>query len=96
MCLGSNTEWTQSQLLHSLPRKPKRTRVHIRRRLSRRRARRDEKVDAVMELKNLKLYMENITIMEENERLRRQASLLQQENRSLMSEFQRRFSNNYK
>ncbi|CAA0838852.1 protein binding [Striga hermonthica] len=93
MCLGSNTEWTQSQLLHSIPRKPKRARVRVLR-LSSRRARREEKVDTDMELKNLKLYMENISIIEENERLRRQATLLRQENLALMSEYQRRFSKN--
>lgn len=43
-----------------------------------------------MKEKNLKLYMENITIFHENEKLRIRASLLHQENLSLMSEFQKK------
>lgn len=43
-----------------------------------------------MEMKNLKLYMENISILEENDKLRKKASLLHQENLALISEFQRR------
>ncbi|KAI3453538.1 hypothetical protein Pfo_010201 [Paulownia fortunei] len=90
MCVGSN-EWIQLHKLHFFPRKPKRTRVRVLR-LSSRRKRREEKVGKDMELKNLKLYMENISILEENEKLRKQASLLHQENLALMSEFQKRFS----
>ncbi|KAF9689430.1 hypothetical protein SADUNF_Sadunf01G0091400 [Salix dunnii] len=44
-----------------------------------------------MELKNLKLYLENQSIFEENERLRKKASLLYQENLALMSEFEMKF-----
>lgn len=51
-----------------------------------------EKIGKVMELKNLKLYMENISIIEENEKLRKKASVLHQENLALMSELQNRFS----
>ena len=39
-----------------------------------------------MEMENLKLYMENQTIIEENERLRKKALLLHQENRALLSQ----------
>ena len=44
-----------------------------------------------MELKNLKLYLENQSILEENEKLRKKASLLYQENLALMSEFEMKF-----
>nr|GFA54399.1 hypothetical protein [Tanacetum cinerariifolium] len=38
-----------------------------------------------MELKNWKLYMQNMCIMKENERLRNKATLLHQENLALLS-----------
>lgn len=44
-----------------------------------------------MELKNLKLYLENQSIVEENEKLRKKANLLHQENLALMSEFEKKF-----
>ena len=59
---------------------------------SRRKRECEEKVGKDMELKNLELYKENITIMEENEKLRKKASLLHQENLALMTEFQKKFS----
>ncbi|XP_029124458.1 LOW QUALITY PROTEIN: uncharacterized protein [Elaeis guineensis] len=62
------------------------------RRLRRRRESRKEedqeerrKMEAKMELVNLKLYLENRCIMEENERLRKKALLLRQENQALLS-----------
>ncbi|KAG1359167.1 putative protein LITTLE ZIPPER 1 [Cocos nucifera] len=42
-------------------------------------------MEATMELVNLKLYLENRCIMEENERLRKKALLLRQENQALLS-----------
>lgn len=45
-----------------------------------------------MELKNLKLYMENMSILEENEKLRKKANLLHQENIALFSEFEKKIS----
>ncbi|KAK9020878.1 hypothetical protein V6N11_010890 [Hibiscus sabdariffa] len=48
-------------------------------------------VEKDMELMNLKLYLENQSIMEENEKLRKKASLLHQENLVLMSEYQKKF-----
>ncbi|KAA8520534.1 hypothetical protein F0562_014790 [Nyssa sinensis] len=42
-----------------------------------------------MEIKNLKLYMENQSILEENEKLRKKALLLHQENRALRSQLQK-------
>ncbi|KAK4422751.1 protein LITTLE ZIPPER 2 [Sesamum alatum] len=87
MCIGCN-ERTQAHKLHFFPRKPKRTRVRVHSLLGRKR--RDMGTD--MEMKNLKLYMENISILEENEKLRKKACLLHQENLALMSEFRKRFS----
>ncbi|XP_022759514.1 protein LITTLE ZIPPER 2-like isoform X1 [Durio zibethinus] len=46
-----------------------------------------------MQMRNLKLYMENQSIIEENERLRKKALLLQQENRTLLAQLQKKFSN---
>ncbi|XP_057976996.1 protein LITTLE ZIPPER 1-like [Malania oleifera] len=50
----------------------------------------EDKGEKDIELKNLKLYLENRTIIEENEKLRRKASLLHQENLALMSELQKK------
>ncbi|CAO2820029.1 unnamed protein product [Amaranthus hypochondriacus] len=44
-----------------------------------------------MELKNLKLYLENKSILEENEKLRQKAILLKQENLALVSQFQKKY-----
>ncbi|KAB2626723.1 hypothetical protein D8674_020341 [Pyrus ussuriensis x Pyrus communis] len=43
-----------------------------------------------MEMKNLKLYMENQSIIEENNKLRRKALLLVQENQALFSQLQQK------
>ncbi|PON35225.1 Protein LITTLE ZIPPER [Parasponia andersonii] len=48
-------------------------------------------VKTEMEIKNLKLYMENQTIMEENLKLRKKALLLHQENQALLSQLQNKF-----
>ncbi|KAL0547891.1 hypothetical protein IC582_012323 [Cucumis melo] len=45
-------------------------------------------VKVEMEIKNLKLYMENQSIIEENERLRKKAFLLHKENQVLLSQLQ--------
>ncbi|KAJ9173489.1 hypothetical protein P3X46_016612 [Hevea brasiliensis] len=58
--------------------------------LSRRRCK-EEDEGKDMELKNLKLYLENQSIVEENEKLRKKANLLHQENLALMSEFRKKF-----
>ncbi|KAL2516944.1 protein binding [Abeliophyllum distichum] len=90
MCICP-TEWILSHNLQfSLQKRPKRSRVRIHNLARRKQCK--EKIDTDMELKNLKLYMENISIIEENEKLRKQATLLHQENLALMSEFQTRFS----
>ncbi|KAF4386567.1 hypothetical protein CsatB_011640 [Cannabis sativa] len=54
------------------------------------RRRKSSKVD--MEVKNLRLYIENKTIMEENQRLRKKALLLHQENQALLSQLQNKLS----
>lgn len=45
-----------------------------------------------MEVKNMKLYMENMNIFRENEKLRKKASQLHQENLVLLSELEKKFS----
>ncbi|XP_010276171.1 PREDICTED: protein LITTLE ZIPPER 4-like [Nelumbo nucifera] len=73
--------------------RPKRSKLRLLR-LSRRRSRRvSVAVGTEMELKNLKLYLENQSIIEENEKLRKKAILLHQENRELMIELKKKFSN---
>ncbi|KAI3846460.1 hypothetical protein MKW92_034515 [Papaver armeniacum] len=66
----------------------------IRRTLSARRRRletREMRIDEgrEIELKNLKLYLENKSIIEENQKLKEKALLLHQENRVLMSQLQK-------
>lgn len=51
----------------------------------------EEKVEKDMEVKNLKLYLQNQSIIEENEKLRKKACLLHQENLALMYELQKKF-----
>ncbi|KAL5716817.1 Protein LITTLE ZIPPER 4 [Ranunculus cassubicifolius] len=45
-----------------------------------------------MEQLNSELYLRNCYIMQENERLRKQAKLLDQENKKLMYELKKKFS----
>ncbi|GMI66912.1 hypothetical protein HRI_000360500 [Hibiscus trionum] len=45
-----------------------------------------------MKMKNLKLYVENQIIGEENERLRNKALLLHRENQTLLAQLQKKFS----
>ncbi|KAF5175147.1 Little zipper like, partial [Thalictrum thalictroides] len=46
----------------------------------------------VMEQLNSELYLRNLYIMQENERLRKQAKLLDQENQKLLYELKKKFS----
>ncbi|KAH7855940.1 hypothetical protein Vadar_030824 [Vaccinium darrowii] len=46
----------------------------------------------VMERLNSKLYLQNCYIMQENERLRKKAQLLNQENQALLSELKQKLS----
>ncbi|XP_057510363.1 protein LITTLE ZIPPER 1-like isoform X2 [Actinidia eriantha] len=92
MCIGA-TEWIPTRTVICCTRKQRSKRSKIRvQRLNRTKRECEEKVGKDMELKNLELYKENITIMEENEKLRKKASLLHQENLALMTEFQKKFS----
>ncbi|KAK5783430.1 protein LITTLE ZIPPER 3 [Gossypium arboreum] len=64
-------------------------------RLNRLRRLRGKKMGAVgiktdMEIKNLKLYMENQIIIQENEKLRKKALLLHQENQTLLAQLQKK------
>ncbi|KVH95437.1 hypothetical protein Ccrd_002496 [Cynara cardunculus var. scolymus] len=76
--------------------KPKRIRIQLSRlhRLSRtkRATDNDEKSKQEMELKNLKLYMENMSILKDNEILRKKAIQLHQENLCLLLELQKKLS----
>ncbi|KAF5729894.1 hypothetical protein HS088_TW20G00260 [Tripterygium wilfordii] len=55
----------------------------------------EEKAGKDMKLTNLKLYLENKIIIEENEKLRKKAILLQQENIALISELEKKFPRTY-
>ncbi|CAA2970649.1 LITTLE ZIPPER 3 [Olea europaea subsp. europaea] len=48
-----------------------------------------------MERLNSKLYLENCYIMKENERLRKKAELLNQENQALLNELKQRLSQSH-
>ncbi|KAD3641261.1 hypothetical protein R6Q59_003874 [Mikania micrantha] len=76
--------------------KPKRVQKHIQIqvhcRLNRENGIIEEKLKQEMEIKNLKLYMENMNILKENEKLRKKASQLHQENQVLLSEIMKKFS----
>nr|XP_043614023.1 protein LITTLE ZIPPER 1-like [Erigeron canadensis] len=90
MCTSNSKECMAPPSLHFLNQKanskqPKfrvRVRVH---RLNRANKFIEEKMKREMELKNLKLYMENMSILKENERLRNKATLLHQERLALLS-----------
>ncbi|KAM7525651.1 hypothetical protein LguiA_015553 [Lonicera macranthoides] len=98
MCISATeSEWISSPTLHAPMQKPrsKRPRLRIHGLNSRRkRSNEQEKMDMEkdMEVKNLKLYMENMSILERNEKLRKKAMLLHQENIALMSQLQNKVS----
>ncbi|KAI3823495.1 hypothetical protein L1987_04933 [Smallanthus sonchifolius] len=52
----------------------------------------DELENKKMERLNSKLYMENCMIMQENEKLRKKAQLLNQENQALLSQLKQRLT----
>ncbi|KAE8647881.1 hypothetical protein Csa_000025 [Cucumis sativus] len=90
MCVSA----TQSVLFHTIQssknrRSSKRSNFQVLRLTSRRRC--EEKLGKDIELKNLQLYLENQTIIEENEKLREKANILHQENLALLTEFQKKF-----
>ncbi|XP_060211086.1 protein LITTLE ZIPPER 1-like [Lycium barbarum] len=95
MCISNSTEWSSAArpLYFSMQKKQRakisRVQVH---RLARRKRSEGKETKKDIEMRNLELYMENMSILEENEKLRKKASLLHQENIALMSEFQKKFS----
>ncbi|XP_044494379.1 protein LITTLE ZIPPER 2 [Mangifera indica] len=100
--LSSLMTTTTSTLLASRYGRPlKRCNLRVRR-LNRRRRRRASKLDAKrkekmgvraeMELMNLKLYRENQIIIKQNEKLKKKALLLRQENQALLSQLQTKFA----
>uniref|UniRef100_A0A3Q7HHW6 Uncharacterized protein n=1 Tax=Solanum lycopersicum TaxID=4081 RepID=A0A3Q7HHW6_SOLLC len=93
MCVNS-TEWSASRIHYFSGKKknPKKFRVQVHRLAWRKRSEEKAAVGKNMELKNLKLYMENMSIFEENEKLRKKANLLHQENIALFSEFEKKIS----
>ncbi|KAE8732234.1 zinc finger A20 and AN1 domain-containing stress-associated protein 1-like [Hibiscus syriacus] len=90
MC--NNMAWSPSSHPIHVSSKPrhrsKQTKLQIYR-LCRKRC--EEDVKKEMELMNLKLYLENRSIIEENEKLRKKASVLHRENLALMCELQTKF-----
>ncbi|KAI3501183.1 hypothetical protein L1887_29045 [Cichorium endivia] len=70
--------------------KPDRVRIHKELRVHRLYRLIDKKIKREMELKNLKLYMENLNILKENEKLRKKATQLRQENLFLLSELEKK------
>ncbi|CAN4077874.1 unnamed protein product [Withania somnifera] len=95
MCI-SCTEWSSSRPLYFSMQKKQRaklSRVQLHRLSRRKRSEiKETKMEMEMEMRNLKLYMENMSILVENQKLRKKASVLHQENIALMSEFQKKFS----
>ncbi|KAF3448432.1 hypothetical protein FNV43_RR09145 [Rhamnella rubrinervis] len=89
MCISATDKNIPSPLLHYSKRK-QRSKIQVHR-LTRRRC--EEKEGKDLELKNLKLYLENQTIIEENKKLKQRAHLLHQENLALLSEFNKKFPN---
>ncbi|KAK1438684.1 hypothetical protein QVD17_04494 [Tagetes erecta] len=90
MCTYNSKSISSSSLLFNT-RKPKskrgRKQAHVRIHwLNRENRNIEEKIKREMEVKNLKLYMENMNILKENEKLRKKASQLHQENLLLLSE----------
>ncbi|GLT39512.1 hypothetical protein SLA2020_136980 [Shorea laevis] len=102
MCMNSSTPVPRSKSFYSFWRKRPSKRHNVRvRRLNRWRTRRGAGAEKTMlkdgmekmEIKNLKLYVKNQSIREENERLRRKALLLHQENQTLLAQLQEKLHN---
>ncbi|XWS77178.1 hypothetical protein CRYUN_Cryun01aG0239200 [Craigia yunnanensis] len=98
MCINSSVSIPSNSFCRKRPSKRHNIRV---RRLNRWRRLRKEAgtkkmvvgIKTDMQMKNLKLYMENQSIIEENEKLRKKALLLHQENQTLLAQLQKKFSN---
>ncbi|XP_027366554.1 protein LITTLE ZIPPER 2 [Abrus precatorius] len=104
MCSFTSKQTLYGPLFLALPRSSRASKRHHRHLrlglLNRRRAQLKEAtqrkrmvvVKAEIQMKNLKLYMENQTIIEENEKLRKQAMLLHKENQALLSQLKKKLS----
>ncbi|EXC17830.1 hypothetical protein L484_023184 [Morus notabilis] len=92
MCIGA-TDRVPSAGIFLYSRRSKRSKLQVQRLITRRRCSEEKVGSTDMELMNLKLYLENKTIIEENEKLRKTANLLHQENLSLLSKLQKKFPN---
>ncbi|KVH90031.1 protein LITTLE ZIPPER 1-like [Cynara cardunculus var. scolymus] len=98
MCTTNNIEcMSPPSSLHFLTQKTKskqarfRIRIQVRiQRLNRVNKFIEERMKHEMELQNLKLYMENLSILKENEMLRNKATQLHQENLELLSIFDKK------
>ncbi|CAN6566347.1 unnamed protein product [Malus baccata var. baccata] len=101
MCLNSETSPSSPLYSSSRLRRPsKQNHFRVRRLINRNRKGRPGAVATEaetgggakieMQMKNLKLYMENQSIIEENNKLRRKALLLVQENQALFSQLQQK------
>ncbi|CAO2827168.1 unnamed protein product [Amaranthus hypochondriacus] len=93
MC--SAKDWLQSPTTHCLTQRSSRSKSKVRLHclITRRRYKGTKPED--IELKNLKLYLENRSILEENEKLRQKAIWLRQENLALLSQFQNKFKSSH-
>ncbi|CAN4127450.1 unnamed protein product [Withania somnifera] len=95
MCIASTERSSSSRPLYFSMQKKQRSkisRVQVHRLIARRKRSETKESKMDMEMRNLRLYMENMSILEENEKLRKKASVLHQENNALMCEFQKKFS----
>ncbi|KAI3687480.1 hypothetical protein L1987_81177 [Smallanthus sonchifolius] len=94
MCTGNNKEYMAPSSLHFFNQKARsrfRIRVQVRiHRLKRVNEFIEEQMKQEMEIENLKLYMENMRILKENERLKNKANLLYQENLALSLELEKK------
>ncbi|KAK6935271.1 hypothetical protein RJ641_035426, partial [Dillenia turbinata] len=92
MCLYA-TSFFPTCPMHACPRKQVHKRIKVRvPSITSSTKKYEEKLEKTIKLKNLKLYLKNKSIIEENEKLRKKAVRLHQENLALLSEFQKKFS----
>ncbi|XP_076960406.1 protein LITTLE ZIPPER 1-like [Bidens hawaiensis] len=96
MCTGkcNNKEFMALSCLHFHNQKPKpKLQIHVKLRIQRlKRVNKfiEEKTKYEMEIRNLKLYMENMRILKENEGLKNKAKMLHQENLDLLLELEKK------
>ncbi|CAJ1949870.1 unnamed protein product [Sphenostylis stenocarpa] len=86
LVLALHRPWPSKRHHHLLHKRRRRAQVQEARRRKRMILKRE------MKMRNLKLYMENQSIIEENEKLRKQALHLHKENQTLLFQLQNKFS----